>query len=200
MTCSHRLLGVATVCTFYVPVAFAAGAQDADTAEIAAYRLTMDGFKKVITVTKAMMEQMAQDPKFKEAKQIEAELEALGKKDEPTEADEKRMEALAERQQALEEAVDNPLGGDAKSLSEMEARITRHPALMQALQRESMPPREYAKFWLAYIQAAFAHGFQKSGLVKELPKDVNTENVKFIADHESELQAIQKEFEALGRK
>jgi hypothetical protein len=63
-----------------------------------------------------------------------------------------------------------------------------------------MAPREYAKFWLAFIQAAFAHGFKKSGMLKELPPDVNPENVRFIDEHAAEIEAMQKEFQALGRK
>jgi hypothetical protein len=81
----------------------------------------------------------------------------------------------------------------------MEARMRKYPPLVQALQREGIAPREYAKFWLAFIQAMFAQGFQKSGLIKELPKDINADNVKFVADHAAEIEAMQKELEALGK-
>jgi hypothetical protein len=37
-------------------------------------------------------------------------------------------------------------------------------------------------------------------MLKKLPADVNPENVQFIADHEAEIEAMQKEFEALGKR
>jgi hypothetical protein len=190
----------AAICIFYAGVGFAAAQPaDADTKEITAYKLTMEGLKKVINVNRAMVQQMMQDPKVREAMKIEAELDALEKKDEPTEADEKRMEQLRARQEQLEAEEDNPLGGDTKTLSEMEARIRKFPPMQQALQREGMSPRDYAKFWIAFMQAGFAHGMQKSGMLKQLPADVNAENVKFVAEHEAEIEAMTKALEALGK-
>ena len=201
MTGSLRSGLLAAICIFYAAVGFAAQTPaDADTKEIAAYTLSLEGLKKVINVNRSMFQQMMQDPKVREAMKVDAELEALSKKDELTEADEKRVEELEARKEQLENDADNPLGGDAKSLGEMEARIRKYPPMQQALQREGMAPREYAKFWLAFIQASFAHGMQKSGMLKQLPADVNAANVKFIADHEAEITAMMKELEGLGKK
>jgi hypothetical protein len=174
--------------------------EDADSKEIAAYRLTSTGLTKVVSVNRTLIQQMLQDPKVREAEKIGAEIEALEKKDSPTEADDKRLQDLRVKQEQLEDSSDNPLGGDTRTLSEMEARIKKYPPLTQALQKEGMPPREYAKFWLAFIQAAFVQGFKKSGMLKELPPDVNPENVKFMEEHSGEIEAMQKELEALGRK
>jgi hypothetical protein len=176
------------------------GAMDADAKELSYYRLTLPNLQKVIAVNRALVQTIMQDPKVREGLKIDAELEALSKKDELSEADEKRMAELEARKEQLEDAMDNPLGGDARTLGEMEARIRNYPPMAQALQREGMTPREYAKFWLAFLQAGFAHGFQKSGMLKELPADVNPENVKFIDQHQAEIAAMQKEFEALGRR
>jgi hypothetical protein len=173
---------------------------DADSKEIATYRLTSAALSKVIAVNRALVQQMMQDPKIKEVMKVAAEIDALEKKDALSEADDKRLEELRALQEQLEDSTDNPLGGDARSLTEMEARIRKYPPLLQALEKEAMLPRDYAKFWLAFIQAAFVHGFQKSGMLKELPPDVNPENVKFMEEHASEIEAMQKEFEALGRK
>jgi hypothetical protein len=178
----------------------AAQPTDADAKELSYDTLTLPNLKKVININRALLQAVLQDPKVQEGLKIDAELEALAKKDTLTQADEKRMAELAARKETLEDAFDNPLGGDAKTLSEIEDRIKGYRPMAQALQREAMPPREYAKFWLAFLQAAFAHGFQKSGMLKELPADVNPENVKFIAQHEAEIEAMQKEFEAIGRK
>ena len=173
-------------------------AQDADSTELAAYRLTLPNLTKVINVNREVLKALGQDPNVREAIKIDDELAALSNKAEPSESDQKRIAALEARKEALESSMDNPLGGDARNLSEMEARIRRYPPMAQALRREDMTPREYATFWLTFLQAAFAHGFQKSGLLKQLPPGVQPDNVKFIADHEAVIQAMQKEFEAFG--
>jgi hypothetical protein len=182
------------------PILAGQNPEDADSKEIAAYRLTGTGLTKVVNVNRTLIQQMLQDPNVREAEKIGAEIEALEKKDSPTEADDKRLQDLRVKQEQLEDSSDNPLGGDTRTLSEMEARIKKYPPLTQALQKEGMPPREYAKFWLAFIQAAFVQGFKKSGMLKELPPDVNPENVKFMEEHSGEIEAMQKELEALGRK
>ena len=38
----------------------------------------------------------------------------------------------------------------------------------------------------------------RTDMLKELPKDVSAENVKFVEEHEAELAALQKEFQSLG--
>ena len=173
---------------------------DADAVEIAAYRLTQPNLQKVINVNRAVVQALVKDPKVQEGLKIDAELETLSNKQQPTDADDKRTAELEARRAQLEEAMDNPLGGNAQTLTEMEARIKQYQPMADALQREGMAAREYAKFWVTFLQAAFAHGFQKSGMLKQLPPDVNPENVKFIAEHEAEITAMQRELEQLGRK
>lgn len=173
--------------------------RDNDMKEVEAYRLTTGALKKVVNVNRALMKEIMNDSKLQQSMAIRKELEALQEKDELTAADEKRIEALEKRLEGLEDAA-NPLGGDARSLSEMEAGIRKYPAMVAALEREGMTPREYATFWLAFMQAGFAHGFQKSGMLKDLPPGVNPENVKFIGEHAAEIEAMQKELEAIGAK
>jgi hypothetical protein len=173
---------------------------DADAREIASYRLTTGALAKVVNVNRSLVRQMSQDPVMREALKVQAEISALERNEAPTEADEKRLQELRSRQDQLEDSIENPLAGDAKTLSEMEARIRKYPPLLHALKAEGMPPRDYAKFWLAFIQAAFAQGFRKSGMLKELPRGVSPENVKFIEDHAEEIAALQKELDALGRE
>lgn len=201
---SARLLHIVLLlCTCLVlpgsPRDAAAQSQN-DTKEIEAYRLTLPALRKVVAVNRVVVQEMLKDPAAKEAMTLRQEYEALQEKDDLTPADEKRIEELERRLESLDDDMVNPLGGEAKSLSEMEARIRKYPPLVQALQREGMTPREYATFWLAFVQAAFAHGFQKSGMLKELPAGVNADNVKFVAEHAAEIEALQKEFEALGRQ
>lgn len=201
MTRPYRIAVFAlAVCVAATPAAATQKPGDPDLKEIASYRLTTAALAKVVNVNRAMLARMKEDPKFQEVLTLRAEIAALEKKEEPTEADESRLEALRAKEEELEDSFDNPLGGDTKSLSEMEARIRGYPPLVSALQQEGMTPREYATFWMAFIQAAFVQGFKKSGMLKELPPDVNPENVRFIEEHAAEIQAIQKEFEALDRK
>jgi len=171
-----------------------------DAGELAAYRLTPANLRKVIRVNRAVLQALMKEPKVKETLAIEAELETLRSKTERTQADEGRIAELETRRQELESEMDNPLGGDAETLTELEARVRSYPPMAEVLQRQGMSPREYAKFWLTFLQAAFAHGFQKSGMLKALPAGVNPENVRFIAEHEAEIAAMQKEFERLGRR
>ncbi len=188
-------------CTLLESSAYAAQKMaDADAKELATYRLTLENLTKVRDLTRNVAQQMVQDPKFKELSKLAAEIKALEGKPELTDAEQARLDALIEQQDKLEESVENPLSGDAQNLSEMEARIRKYPPLMQALQKAGMAPRDYAKFWLAFIQAAFAHGFQKAGMLKDLPAGVNPDNVKFIAEHTAELEAMQKEFEAFSKQ
>ena len=193
----HALV-LALAVSLPMPAASRAQRQDpADLKEIEAYRLTEPALKKVIAVNRSMVQEILKDPKARQAITLRQELERLEEKDDPTPADETRMDDIRKRLEQLDAAVD-PLGGDASSLAEMEAQMAKYPPMAAALAREGMTPREYATFWLAFMQAAFVHGFQKSGLLKELPPGVSPENVQFIADHGAEIDAMQKELEALG--
>ena len=182
--------------------ASAAYSQDAngDAKAIAAYRLTADRLRQVINVNRAILQTVLQEPKVQESLSVSSEIEALSRRDELTAAEQRRLEQLEARQMQLEAAVDNPLGGDVESLAEMEARIRRYPPMIEALKREGLAPREYSIFWMAFLQAALAHRFQKSGMMQQLPPDVNPANVKFVAEHQPEIEAMQKEFEGLSRR
>jgi len=171
---------------------------DPDTREIAQYRLTMEGVHKVAAATRAMAAEMKNDPRVLEMKKLDEQIQALETKEERTEAEEEQLEKLNARQEELERAFGGMIGSNPKSLSDMAARIEKVPAMAKALRAAGMTPREYSTFMLAMMQAAMVAGFQKSGMVKEIPKDVNPENVKFILDHEKELQALQKEMQSLA--
>jgi len=63
-------------------------------AELAAYRLNTPTLQKVVVATQAFGAAIQNDPQFKRYAAAEKELKALQAKDEPSEADEKRIEAL----------------------------------------------------------------------------------------------------------
>jgi hypothetical protein len=179
------------------PAAGQAG-QDADAKEISSYRLTMDVVNKVAAATRVMITELKKDPKFQEAAEVDAEIEAIEKKETTTEADDARLEKLNARKEELSKAMEGLSMGDADTLSDMEARIRQVPPLMAGLRAASLTPRDYAKFTMAALQAGMVAGLKKQGVLKEVPKDVSAENVKFIEEHEAELQALQKEWAALG--
>jgi hypothetical protein len=187
--------GSVTIASAQAPPALS---NDADTKEVAAYKLTMAAINKVDRAMRTAFVEMKKDPRFQERITLETELTTLRKKDEPTEAEQKRIEELEAKKEQLE--ASDPLQlNDAKNLDEMEAAIRKFPPLANALQQEGMTPREYSVLLMAMVQAAFAGGMQKSGMLKELPPGINAENVKFVLDHQAELQKMQQEWQTLGK-
>lgn len=174
----------------------AAAQQDADAKALAAYRLTKDGLDRFTATMRALAGELRKDPRFAEMGTLQAELDRLQDKDDPTDADVKRMEALEARLGQLEEATDMSMGEG--SLADIEARIRKHPPLAAALEAGGMTPREYATFSLVLFQASLAVGMQKAGLMKELPKEIAPENVEFVEQYEQELVKLQKDMEALA--
>ena len=169
-------------------------AADADLRELSTYTLTMDSVNKVARINQGLVDAMKQDPKYAEQVKLKKELDAIKKKDETTEADDKRMEEIGARLQTLEEQTKSPLDmNNAKNLTEMAASIQSFPPLMNLLRKEGMSARDYSKFILAMIQAGFTAGLQKQGLVKTMPEGVNPANVKFVLEHEEELKKLQGE-------
>jgi hypothetical protein len=167
---------------------------DADLRELSTYTLTMDTVNKVARVNVALLELAKQDPRYAEEAKLKQEMETLRKKDEPTEADEKRMEVIAARLEVLDEQENknNPMNlNDAKNLDQMAAQIQAFPPMASALRKEGLTAREYSKFLLAILQSGFAAGLQKAGLLKETPEGVNPANIKFVIEHEEELKKLQ---------
>jgi hypothetical protein len=202
MTHTARRAVVALLLVSMVSGLSAQGARpgEADLKELANYKLTMATVEKVKVATRAMIAEIKKDPKYQQLLKLEAEIEALEKKDERTDAEDEKLAALNEQKDKLETSADSPLSlGQADSLTEMEAGIRKSPPIANALQSAGMTPREYATFMMAMIQASMVAGFKKAGMLKEIPKDVNPENVKFIEAHEAELKAMQAEFEKLAK-
>jgi hypothetical protein len=176
------------------------GFNDADAKELAAYRLTVPTLNKVVTATRTMIAQMQKDPKFQEAARLEAEINALEKKDERTDAEQEKLEALTAKKEALEDSFGGLSMNDANTLDDMEAQIKKVPPMMSGLSAAGLTPREYAKFMLSMVQAGMVAGFKKAGMMKEIPKEVPAENVKFMEEHEAELKALQQEMQAAAKK
>ena len=187
-TCCALVIAVSLA----VPAGQTRGPADADLKELATYTLSMDTLNKVDRAMRAAMTEMRKDPKFQEVEKLKAELEALKKKDETSEEEDRRIETLGQRIEELESAASPLKMNDAGSISEMAANIQKEPRLAGPLQREGLTPREFSKFMLAMIQAGFAAGMQKAGLLKTTPEGTNPANIKWVLDHEAELQKMQQ--------
>jgi predicted RNase H-like nuclease (RuvC/YqgF family) len=187
-TCCALVIAVSLV----LPAGQTRGAADADLKELSTYTLSMDTLNKVDRAMRAAMTEMRKDPKFQEVEKLKAELEALKKKDEKTEEEDRRMETLGLRIEELESAASPLKMNDAASISEMAANIQKEPRLAVALQGEGLTPREFSKFMLAMLQAGFAAGMQKAGLLKTTPEGTNPANIKWVLDHEADLQKMQQ--------
>ena len=182
------------------------GFSAADSKELASYRLSMDTAKKVYAMMQALSQEMQKDPKVQAMMKLEAEIEALEKKDDLSDADSERLDKLREQKDQQEEAIAAAAGpalnmNNASSLDEMEAVMRKSPQAMAALNKVGLTPREYSKFFIASLMAGMVAGFQKAGTIKELPKElkeIHPDNIKFMLEHEAEFAAMQKEMQGKG--
>jgi hypothetical protein len=86
--------------------------------------------------------------------------------------------------------------GDATVMArELEARLSNHSALAEALRAAGLSAREYTTFALTLFGARLAHGFMSSGALRSVPKGVATDNVQFVAAH---LSAVTRVLQVLG--
>lgn len=207
-TSIRTLCVVCLIVTSLVPAGAAqsGGFSAADSKELASYRLTMDTTNKVRTLMRTVMQEVTRDPKFQALQKTKNDIEALSKKEELTDAESARLDKLRELAEQQEDAVGESMGASnmssAQNLNEMEAAIKANSRFLAALNVAGLTPREYSKYILASMMAGMVAGFQKSGVLKELPKElkeVNPENVKFVIEHEAELTAMRQEMEQMGK-
>ena len=175
------------------------GPNDPDAKELAAYQLTVPALSKVLQATKNLAEAARNDPRFKKQAALKAEIKKLEQKEEPTEADEARLEQLRAELEKMEQSI-IPKGSN-QTLSEMAAAMEKEPAFAQALASAGITAREYAKFLFAYLSAGMVAGMMEQGVIKEVPKElansINLENIKFVQAHKAEMQAFQETMKSL---
>jgi hypothetical protein len=173
---------------------------DADTREVAAYQLTAPTLQKVAAAHQQLATAMKSDPRVARLAQLKAEKKQLEAKKELTDAEQERLDALETEIEAAEESLPSPLD-NAKTLSDVEANIRKQPLLASSLKSAGLAPREYGTFMLALVQASLVHGLQQSGAVKDIPAElkqqVNQDNVKFVAAHESEIARMMAELRSV---
>jgi hypothetical protein len=174
--------------------------QSDDRKAVAAYRLTKPTLDKVVLVMRAGQEEARKDPQVAELERVERDIAALEdklQKSDLSAAERERLIKLeATRLGLARSAVRDE--ASASSIDELAEKVQKNPATAAALTRAGLTAREYATFMATFIHAALAHSLQQAGM-PTLPEGVNPENVKFIAAHEAEVEAIQKEFQLFGR-
>ena len=168
-----------------------------DDAVLRAYRLTPATLQKVGAAAHAFAQAMQNDPKYKSAMAAGRELQALQDKENRTEAEDRRIDALEkqvdEAEKAFEALAPSNDSDDAQTIADAARKIANMPHMSDALAGAGLTPRDFATFEMAMMQAGFAAGFKKAGLLKQMPPGVPPENVQFMLDHERELQQIQKD-------
>lgn len=106
-------------------------------------------------------------------------------------------------------ALDSTEGTDAAngSLDDIARNIEKHPQMRDAVRAAGLSPREYATLTMSLVQSGMAAGVLKmrpkdnqDSLVREMK--ANRDNVRFMQEHEAELnqkqQAMQAEMQKMG--
>lgn len=171
-----------------VPAAAQQAQSDADTREVLAYQLTMPKLRAFGTALAEFQRQREADPAYQALAKKRLELAALVEKEELTDAESRRMVQLEDEIAAAEEAEE--ADDEDQSLDAMVARINSDPRAAAALRRAGLEPREAVIMQLALIQAALAAELLDSGSIKEIPKDVNAENVRLVQANKAEITAL----------
>jgi hypothetical protein len=185
---SRCVFVLATMVAFLVPSV--TRAQDADTREVLAYRLTMPKLRQLNQVFLELQRQRAADPAWQALQKKKQELAALGEKDELSDAEQDRMARLEAEIEELEQADEMPEDQE-QSLSAMAERLASDPRAAAALKKAGLAPREAATMSLALFQAAFTVGLLDSGTITSVPKDASAENVKFYQANRAEIEALE---------
>jgi cytochrome c-type biogenesis protein CcmH/NrfG len=101
-----------------------------------------------------------------------------------------------EQDPALAAKIKHSDDPEPKTLADFAARINKEPRLAAAITAAGLTPREYATLVLCYFPTMFAYALKKQGAIKELPKNILSENLALIEANEAELTRINKELEA----
>jgi hypothetical protein len=191
-----RHFSTALVIGFLAAATLARAQSDRDLQEVQSYRLSMDGVRKLTAVYKAMAAAEAKDPKRQQIAKKKAERKALESKEDPTDAEQERMAALADEIARLEESADSDVSLDgATTLSDMVQRLDAVPAFAAAVRGAGMTTREFATAQLALLQTGIAYALLKSSPGKQPPPGVSKENLEFMRLHEQEIEALRARWE-----
>lgn len=188
-TCLSLAACLVVVAVAPAPAPAQASSSAADTREVQAYRLTMPKLSQLNQAMADLARQQEADPAYQRLQGKKRELAALNEKDELSDAEQARMERLEEEIAAAEEAMEGPDEAD-QSLAGMSRRMERDPRVAGALRRANLAPREAATMQIALLQAVLVAGLLESGDLKEIPKDTNAENVRFVQANRAAINAM----------
>lgn len=171
------------------PAAGQASTDAADLREVQAYRLSMPKLNQLNQAMADLYRQRDADPAYQQVLKKKKELATLNEKDELTDAERERLEQL---EREIEEGEQGEDGSEDKdqSLSALAQRMASDPRVAGALKRANLAAREAATMQLALLQVAFAVGMKESGAIKEIPKDVNPDNVKFYQANRAAIEKL----------
>ena len=183
-------LGIAALLAALVPVAALAQSpsDDADSREVQAYRLTMPKLRQLNQAGLDAAKLREADPKYRGLAQKKKEYKALQEKEDLTSAEQDRLELL--EREISEGGADDEEDPNPKSLGDMARQIESNPRLSTALRKAGLPAREAAVMMVALFQAGFTAGMLESGAIKQIPKTVNPDNVKFYQANKAELESM----------
>lgn len=178
------------------PSLVAAPLQSSDEQEVRAYRLTMPKLQQLAAATAELAKLEAADPRAQALAKVKQERRRLGEKDELTDAEAARLQQLDEEVDRLEsdddaeEAVDK----QAQTISDMVQQIEKVPQVAAAIRRAGLSTREFATMQLALLQASMAYGMMKATGRTTLPASVavNPDNIKFVQQHEADIERLMK--------
>ncbi|HJQ18947.1 MAG TPA: hypothetical protein VJ867_01275 [Gemmatimonadaceae bacterium] len=171
---------------------------DAESKELYAYRLSMEGLNKYEAAMKAFAAAAQKDPRYAKQIALKKQIDELKAKEDPSDADQTRMEELEQQLSEAEAATDDNSFSRANTIADMAAAITANPMFSSALRSAGLTPREYSVMTLVLFQSAMWAGMKKQGFAKDLPKDVNPANVAFMEQHEAEFAAMQQRFKEMS--
>lgn len=162
-----------------------ARAQSADDRELMQYRLTPEVLTKVEAVATTFDANIAKDPAMKRRLDAQREIAVLEKKDDLTEAEQKRLDDL---QAIAGDGID--LGINGGSLTEISNQLSKTPAMAAALKSAGLAPRDMAKFIVTAVQAAMIGSLQGSGV--PVPAGPAGENLRFVMANQASIERINK--------
>lgn len=187
-----RALSLVVCLLVAAPVCAGPAQSDPDLKELSTYTLTMDAIYKVNRVIMNVLTDMKKDPKVVQLVKLQADIKALKAKEERTEAEDQKLEALEAQEQQLDDQIDSPLKlNDSGTLNDWARKLQKDPVVAAALQKEGMTAPAFTRAFTALLQASLAAGLQKAG-VKQTPEGTNPANVKLVIEHEAEIAKLQQ--------
>lgn len=171
-------------------VSLEAGGQSADDRELMQYRLTPEVLTKAEAVATAFSANIERDPAMKRKLDAQREIAVLEKKDDLTEAEQKRLDDL---QAVVGDGLD--LGINGGSLTEISNQLQKVPAMAAALKSAGVAPRDMAKFMVTGVRAAMIGGLQDKSI--PMPPGAAGDNVRFVMANRASIERINRLLGAL---